>query len=228
MLKMVIGLLAVTLLLTSCGDKKEVERLTTLNKKLSEENAELKADLSAAKSAREKLDFLAAKLRGLKARVVTNYGNIELEFFSEKAPITVANFICRAESGYYNKSQFHRVIPGFMIQGGDPNTKDKNVYNDGQGGPIFNIPHEFNDIKHTRGVISMARVSAINAGAGCQFFIMHDNAPHLDGQYTAFGRVTSGLEVVDKIANVPTNKKDPRLRDHPLKPVVIKRIEVFR
>lgn len=221
-------LISITILLSSCGNKKEVEQLINANEQLKKENKEIKIDLQKAKSVAGRLDFLASKLKGIKARLVTNYGNIELEFFPEKAPLTVFAFVTRAESGYYNNTQFHRVIKDFMIQGGDPNSKDNNPANDGQGGPIVNIPHEFNDIKHEPGIISMARISDVNAGAGSQFFIMHSTKPYLDNQYTAFGKVANGMEVVDKIANVKTYQSDPKLRDHPVKPVVIKTIEVFR
>lgn len=221
-------LISVAILFTSCTNKKEVELLTHLTDRLQNENEELKANLKNARSASDRLNFLAAKMEGIKARVVTNYGNIELEFFEKRAPITVFNFISHAESGFYDNTQFHRLIKGFMIQGGDPNTKDDTPFNDGQGGPMVAIPHEFNDIKHEPGILSMARVSNVSAGAGSQFFIMHGTTPHLDHQYTAFGEVSKGMDVVDKIANVPTNNSDPRLRDHPLKPVVIKTIEIFR
>lgn len=221
-------LLSVVILLTSCGNKKEIEQLTSLNNQLQNENEKLKEDLQTSRVVLDRVNFLAAQLKGIKARMITNYGNIEFEFFPEVAPITVFNFISHAESGFYDNTQFHRVIKGFMIQGGDPNSKDDNLFNDGQGGPMVAIPHEFNNIKHQPGILSMARVSDVSAGAGSQFFIMHGTAPNLDHQYTAFGKVTKGMEIVDKIANVPTNRSDPRLRDHPLKPVVVKTIEVFR
>lgn len=205
-----------------------MERLTKMTDQLKNDNEELKADLQFAKIASSRLYFLTNQLKGVKARMITNYGNIEFEFFPEVAPITVFNFTTRAESGFYNNVQFHRVIKDFMIQAGDTNSKDNNPYNDGQGGPIVNIPHEFNNIKHEPGVLSMARISDVSAGAGSQFFIMHGTKPQLDHQYTAFGKVTKGMDVVDKIANVKTIQNDPRLRDHPVKPVVIKTIEIFR
>lgn len=225
---LLVSMTFLTIFLISCTNKKEINRLTSMNDKLQDENEELRADLQAARAASSRVDFLAAKMEGLKARMITNYGSIEVEFFPKVAPITVFNFITHAESGFYDNTQFHRVIKGFMIQGGDPNTKDETPFNDGQGGPIVAIPHEFNDIKHEPGILSMARVSDVSAGAGSQFFIMHGTTPHLDHQYTAFGKVTKGMDVVDKIANVSTNKTDPRLRDHPLKPVIIKKIEIFR
>ena len=135
-----------------------------------------------------------------------NGAKIELELYPEQAPITVKNFEKLVGEGFYDGLIFHRVIPGFMIQGGDP-------LGNGMGGADENIIGEFrangydNPIKHTRGVISMARAYAPNS-ASSQFFIMHADAPHLDGQYAAFGKVVSGIEVVDEIASVPTDYSD--------------------
>ena len=225
---LMLALICMVILSTSCTNKKELERLTKSNGELQKENEKLRADLQAARGAWDRQKFLSSQLDGIKARIITNYGNIEVAFFNEDAPITVLNFVLHAKDGFYNNTQFHRVIKDFMIQGGDPNSKDNNPYDDGQGGPIVNIPHEFNNIKHEPGVLSMARRSDVSAGAGSQFFIMHDTRPQLDHQYTVFGKVTKGMDVVDKIANVQTNKTDPRLRDRPVKPVVIKTIEIFR
>lgn len=176
-----------------------------------------------SKVVNDRFGFLAQKIRGVKARIKTNFGDIETEFFPEKAPIHCFNFITRAESGFYDGTTFHRVIKNFMIQGGDPLSKDDNPANDGGGGPIVSIPHEFNDIKHTKGILSMARQSDQRAGAGSQFFIMHGTNPGLDGQYTVFGKVTKGLGVVDKIAATKTSGGD-----RPVKNVVIETIEVYR
>lgn len=135
-----------------------------------------------------------------------NGGIIELELYPEAAPKTVANFVKLVGEGFYDGLIFHRVIPGFMIQGGDPQ-------GNGMGGAKERIVGEFkanghnNPIKHERGVISMARAYDPNS-ASSQFFIMHANAPHLDGQYAAFGKVTSGMEVVDEIASIPTDYSD--------------------
>ncbi|MBQ8414776.1 MAG: peptidylprolyl isomerase [Clostridia bacterium] len=135
-----------------------------------------------------------------------NGGKIELELYPEAAPKTVANFLKLVGEGFYDGLIFHRVIPGFMIQGGDPQGT-------GMGGAKENIVGEFkangfdNPIKHVRGVISMARAYNPNS-ASSQFFIMHANAPHLDGQYAAFGKVVSGMEVVDEIASIPTDYSD--------------------
>ena len=135
-----------------------------------------------------------------------NGGKIELELYPEHAPKTVANFLNLVRQGFYDGLIFHRVIPGFMIQGGDPQGT-------GMGGAKNKIVGEFkangfnNTLKHTRGVISMARAYDPNS-ASSQFFIMHANAPHLDGQYAAFGKVVSGIEVVDEIASIPTDYSD--------------------
>ena len=132
---------------------------------------------------------------------------IKLELYPEIAPNTVANFVSLASKGYYDGLIFHRVIPGFMIQGGDPTGT-------GMGGPGYTIKGEFarngyreNTLRHTRGVISMARSGMPNS-AGSQFFIMHADAPHLDGSYAAFGKVTEGIETVDEIASVRTDRQD--------------------
>ena len=135
-----------------------------------------------------------------------NGGVIKAELYPDVAPITVKNFVDLAKKGFYDGLIFHRVIPGFMIQGGDPTGT-------GMGGPGHTIKGEFsangvkNDLKHTRGVLSMARSMMPNS-AGSQFFIMHQNAPHLDGQYAAFGKVIEGIEVVDQIAATPTDRSD--------------------
>ena len=144
---------------------------------------------------------------------------IKAELYPEIAPNTVNNFISLVKKGYYDGLIFHRVISGFMIQGGCPN-------GNGMGGPGYSIKGEFamngfkNDLRHTEGVLSMAR-SMMPDSAGSQFFIMHKTSPHLDGQYAAFGKVTEGLEVVDKIANVATG-----FRDDPIEKQVIKKMTV--
>ena len=148
-----------------------------------------------------------------------NGGKITLELYPEKAPITVENFVKLAKSGFYNGIIFHRVIAGFMIQGGDPTGT-------GMGGPGHNIKGEFaangvpNDIGHVRGVISMARAYDPNS-AGSQFFIMHADASYLDGQYAAFGKMLDGFETLDEIARVRTNFNDRPLREQKMKSVTI-------
>ena len=140
--------------------------------------------------------------------ITTNFGNIKIKLLPDIAPETVRNFTTLAKSKFYDGTLFHRVIPGFMIQGGDPNTKkpDKNVW--GMGGPGYNIKAEFNSRSHLRGIISMAR-STDPDSAGSQFFIMHANNTGLDRQYTVFGEVTEGMDIVDKIAELPRDGECP-------------------
>ena len=148
-----------------------------------------------------------------------NGEEIEIELYPKIAPKTVLNFENLVKKGFYDGLTFHRIIPGFMIQGGCPEGT-------GMGGPGYTIEGEFsangikNDLKHTRGVISMARAMDPNS-AGSQFFIMHDDAPHLDGQYAAFGKVVCGMDVVDRIASTPTS-----WGDKPVVPVVMKRVYI--
>jgi peptidyl-prolyl cis-trans isomerase B (cyclophilin B) len=150
------------------------------------------------------------------AVIETNMGNIELRFFPDVAPKHVENFLTLAQSGYYDGTIFHRVIPGFMIQGGDPNTKgtDKSIY--GQGGPDHSVKAEFSKKSHTRGILSMARSSHPDS-AGSQFFIVVADSPFLDGQYTVFGEVVSGMDVADKIVS-----QERDARDNPLERIEMK------
>jgi peptidyl-prolyl cis-trans isomerase B (cyclophilin B) len=144
-----------------------------------------------------------------RAVIETKFGEIELEFLADKAPGHVKNFQDLATKGAYDGTTFHRVIPGFMIQGGDPNTRDPKAprSNHGTGGPGYTIRAEFNDTPHKRGVLSMARAGHPDS-AGCQFFICVADSHFLDRQYTAFGRVTRGMEVADKIVASPRDGKD--------------------
>jgi len=148
-----------------------------------------------------------------------NGKKIKIELYPDIAPISCENFEKLVKSGFYDGLTFHRVIPGFMIQGGCPNGT-------GAGGPGWTIKGEFasngvkNDLKHTRGVLSMAR-SMMPDSAGSQFFIMHDDAPHLDGQYAAFGKVVEGMEVVDEIAETATDYNDKPLKAQVMKKVTI-------
>jgi peptidyl-prolyl cis-trans isomerase B (cyclophilin B) len=147
------------------------------------------------------------KMSETTAVIETKLGNIALKFFPEAAPGHVSNFIELAKKGFYDGTIFHRVIPGFMIQGGDPNTKNPDRSKHGMGGPGYTIKAEFNEKPHKRGILSMARAQDPNS-AGSQFFICVANAPFLDGKYSAFGEVTSGMDVADKIVNQPRDKKD--------------------
>ncbi|MEE2887251.1 MAG: peptidylprolyl isomerase [Planctomycetota bacterium] len=154
--------------------------------------------------------------------LLTNHGELVLKFHPDKAPNTVKNFLKLAKSGFYDTTGFHRVIPGFMIQGGCPNSKPGADGVAGTGSPGYTIKAEFNDTRHVKGVISMARSSAPDS-AGCQFFIVHAPSGHLDGKYTAFGELVSGLATLDKIAGVPCNGSKPvepvRIRKMIIKPV---------
>ena len=141
------------------------------------------------------------------AVIETKFGKIEVEFFEDKAPGHVKNFKDLAKKGFYDGTIFHRVIPGFMIQGGDPNTKSDDRSNHGMGGPGYSIKAEFNDTPHKRGILSMARSQDPNS-AGSQFFIVVKEAAFLDGQYTAFGKVLSGMTVADQIVNAPKDRRD--------------------
>ena len=132
---------------------------------------------------------------------VKGFGEIRFELLAEKAPKTVENFKKLAREGFYAGTTFHRIVPGYVIQGGDPNSRNRDPRDDGWGGPGYTIPAEFNDTPHRRGVVSMARGSSPDS-AGSQFFIVLQDTLDLDGQYTAFARVTSGIEVVDSIAAV--------------------------
>ena len=150
------------------------------------------------------------------AIIKTRFGEMELVFFPDLAPKHVESFLTLAGKGFYDGTIFHRVIPGFMIQGGDPNTKDpSNRQSYGNGGPGYTLPAEFNRIPHERGIVSAARAADPNS-AGSQFFIVIDKAPHLDGKYTVFGEVVRGMDVADKIVQQPRDR-----RDNPLERVEI-------
>ncbi len=189
--------LVTALVLTGCGGKKEE----------TVQNTPIPAETADSGDIRATIE-------------VEGFGVIELELYPDIAPQTVRNFCYLARQGFYDGTTFHRIIKGFMIQGGDPTGS-------GSGGPGYCIKGEFelngftNELKHTRGVISMARLSKPLDSAGCQFFIMHEDAPHLDGAYAAFGKVLSGIEVVDAIASVKTNAAG-----RPYDEVVIKSITV--
>lgn len=162
---------------------------------------------------------IAPKELPIATLIIKDYGTIEAELYPHIAPNTVNNFISLANKDFYNGLTFHRVIKGFMIQGGDPD-------GDGTGGPGYTIKGEFtknkfkNDLKHTEGVLSMARSQSKNS-AGSQFFIMTNDAPHLDGLYASFGKVISGMDIVHKIENTETS-----FNDMPMKDVIIESIKV--
>lgn len=153
----------------------------------------------------------------------TNYGEIVFKFLPAVAPRHVEAFKKLARKGFYDGTRFHRVIPGFMIQGGDPLSKSADRSRHGQGGPGYTLKAEFSSIPHTPGIVSAARTSDPNS-AGSQFFIVQGKpAPHLDGQYTVFGQVVKGMNVVDKIANLPKDARDNPLEE---RKAVIKKAKI--
>ncbi|MFT5051680.1 MAG: peptidyl-prolyl cis-trans isomerase B (cyclophilin B) [Chlamydiales bacterium] len=163
----------------------------------------------------------------VRAVLATDAGDITVEFLTDKAPKHVENFLKLASEGFYDGTRFHRVIPGFMIQGGDPNTKTDNPRSWGTGGPGYAIDAEFNDVHHERGVLSMARSADPNS-AGSQFFVCHGEASFLDNKYTAFGRVVDGLDALDSIANA---EREPASGGNdegsrPVEPVAIRNITI--
>lgn len=169
------------------------------------------ASAASGKTTETKEDTNVDKSHPIATITMKDGGVIQLELYPETAPESVKNFISLANSGFYDGLIFHRVIAGFMIQGGDPDGR-------GTGGPGYSIKGEFNangvknDISHVRGVLSMARAQAYDS-AGSQFFIMHQDGTYLDGQYAAFGRVISGMDVVDAIAKVTTDSRDKPYKD---------------
>lgn len=150
--------------------------------------------------------------------IETELGAIVIEFFPREAPEHVKNFKKLAREDFFNGTTFHRAAVGYIIQGGDPLSKDDNPYNDGLGGPEWTVRAEFNDISHERGIVSAAREDRNVDSAGSQFFICLSNLPRLDRQYTVFGRVVEGMDVVDRIARRPKSAEDP---ERPINPVPI-------
>ncbi len=171
-------------------------------------------DVSAAKKKYDKPgDMKINPAKTYTATLDTDAGTMTAELYPKIAPQTVNSFVFLAREGFYDGVIFHRVIPGFMIQGGDPTGT-------GTGGPGYSVKAEFNETKHDRGILSMARSRDPNS-AGSQFFVMHARSPHLDNEYTAFGKVTTGLDVIDKIVNSPRNEDD-----RPNTPTKIKTIKI--
>jgi cyclophilin family peptidyl-prolyl cis-trans isomerase len=166
------------------------------------------------------LENLAAVFNG--AIIKTNFGNIAVKFYAQESPVTVNNFLNLAKAGFYDGVKFHRVMTDFMIQGGDPNSKDDDWSNDGMGGPGYKFQDEFNDHKLVKGSLAMAN-SGPNTN-GSQFFIVtKDATPWLDGKHTNFGYVTDGLEAVEKIEKVEVNEND-----HPTEDVIIESVELVK
>jgi peptidyl-prolyl cis-trans isomerase B (cyclophilin B) len=174
-----------------------------------------------AKKGKKKMTSAPRNYANTLATLQTDMGDVTIKFFYDKAPNHVKNFVDLAASGFYDGTMFHRVIPGFMIQGGDPLTKKpedpRQPYGTGGNGNV-RLKAEFNDVSHKRGIVSMARSSDPNS-ASSQFFIVVKDSTFLDNQYSAFGEVVSGMDVADKIANVPRNAQD-----RPNSPVRIKKV----
>jgi cyclophilin family peptidyl-prolyl cis-trans isomerase len=154
------------------------------------------------------------------AVIETTKGTIEITFMADKAPGHVKNFKDLVNKKFYDGTTFHRVIPGFMIQGGDPNSKSPDKSSHGMGGPGYSIKAEFNDVSHKRGIVSMARSSDPNS-AGSQFYIVVKDSTFLDGQYTVFGKVIKGMDVVDQIVSAPRDR-----RDNPNERIEMKRVKI--
>ena len=209
MKKNIINLLFVSsFLFTGCSETKKEDTLNKTNKS----NKSEKSTDSKTISNVSREDY---------AIISTSYGDMTIQFFEGAAPKHVESFKTHASNGFYNGTIFHRVIPGFMIQGGDPNTKGENKASYGTGGhaakyygigteedsKTWNLPAEFNNIKHSRGILSMARSNDPNSG-GSQFFICAATVPHLNGKYTVFGQVVEGDEIIDQIINLPRDARD--------------------
>ncbi len=159
---------------------------------------------------------------------VKDYGEIRIELRSDIAPETVENFVKLANEGFYDGTTFHRVIPDFMIQGGDPNSKNRDARDDGKGGPGYSIEDEFSEISHARGIVSMANLGGTKT-AGSQFFIMIKDTPALDGKYAVFGRVISGIDVADRITLVERDRYGRHgPADRPMEDVVVESIRIER
>lgn len=157
------------------------------------------------------------------AVISTPKGEIVVEFYPKIAPMHVANFKKLAKAGFYDGTTFHRVVPGFVIQGGDPNSKDSDHSNDGMGGPGYSVKAEFSEVLHEKGILSMARSSDPNS-AGSQFFICLGRTPHLDNKYTVFGKVIKGIDVVDAIGKQKRDPSNPQDRVSPA--VVMKQVRI--
>ncbi|MCA8948625.1 MAG: peptidylprolyl isomerase [Planctomycetes bacterium] len=172
------------------------------------------------------MDLDTADLAAVEAALVTDRGTMVVTFFPEQAPKHVASFLKLAQDGFYDGVAVHRIVRNFMIQTGCPNSKQGASGVPGTGGPGYRVEAEFNDIPHERGILSMARAADPNS-AGSQFFIVHaEHAPHLDGQYTVFGKVEEGLDVLDEIASIECAFGPGGERSQPTERVEIQRIEI--
>ncbi len=208
-------------LTVACGSEEEAKE--EVKKEAKPEVA--KEEVAAKDTAKKEAPKEAVEVDEV-AILQTNHGNIVLEFFPDIAPGHVKNFKKLAKKGFYDGTTFHRVIKNFMIQGGDPLSKDDNPDNDGTGDPGYRIKAEFSDRKHLKGTLSMARGQDPNS-AGCQFFICLDAQPFLDGKYTVFGQVLEGIEVVEAIGNVKVKANRMGEQSVPVEPVVTKKVTIM-
>ncbi len=217
------ALLALAAVLAGCTPTPEAQTGSTTTGSATTSGTTSETPATTPEPEKPPVTFATEPKEGEEVAVLeTSKGQIVLMFYPEVAPKHVESFKKLVKDGFYNGTRFHRCIPGFMIQGGDPNSKDlKKAAEWGQGGPDFSLAAEFNELKHTRGVLSMARSADPNS-AGSQFFVMHADNSGLDGQYTGFGRAVKGLEVVDEI--VKTGSPDPSQNGavNPEKAVVLK------
>ena len=213
-----------------CGDNKT--DTNTQNQTQNQQQTQTQQQNTQTQNTQKKTDSMTTKTDSTDSKstdesnivvLKTSMGDIEIELFEKEAPKHVANFKKLVNSGFYEGTTFHRVIPGFMIQGGDPNSKDNDRSNDGQGGPGYTVPAEIN-AKHVKGSLAGARmgdqVNPKRESSGSQFYIVTGEASHLDGQYTVYGKVTKGLDIALKIENV---KRDAM--DNPIEKVTIKKVE---
>ena len=206
-------IMGILFMLTGCGGKENKQKATAENIK--------KPAQTAVTSQKQKMPWEEIQLDPNSRPIVvieTDFGNIEIELRPDKAPKTCANFVYLAQKGFYNGLTFHRIVPGFVIQGGDPTGT-------GRGGPGYTIPAEISDLKHTTGAVACARlpdqVNPKRESSGSQFYITLKPTPFLDGQYTVFGYVVKGMDVVQKIAKVKTGPGD-----RPIKPVYMRKVYV--
>lgn len=223
-MKKLLTLLACTaILMTGCGKKEQAESKQPAEKKQScvaLSDAEIQQLLEKVKQ---------TPMEPVEANEVavleTNHGKMVVTFFTDKAPMTCTSFKRLVNAGYYDCTQFHRIIKNFMIQGGDINSKDTIIGNEGMGGPGYSLPAEFNDTPHDKGILSMARRGDDINSAGSQFFVClsREGTKGLDNQYTAFGKLVEGVDVLEKIAMVETKMSDMGEMSAPVEPVTILR-----
>jgi peptidyl-prolyl cis-trans isomerase B (cyclophilin B) len=218
-LKRIFPGLLMTVALTACAQTGESTQTDTATTTSATETTSSAAETTTSDAPAEQEKSMS-QYENKVAEIHTSAGQIDIRFYPDVAPNHVKNFIDLAEKGFYNGTKFHRVIPGFMIQGGDPNTKTDNTSMWGTGGSGTNVKGEFSTVKHTRGIVSAAR-SQSRDSASSQFFIMVADYPSLDGEYSVFGQVTKGMDVADKIVSAPKG-----MNDRPNNPTSIDKIVI--